>query len=202
MKMHFQEVLQKPLEVFNRVPVVLVPALVAGVINLVINFATFRSSLVIFVFSVFSSFVAFFCLAWGTLLLARYLQGEKPDLAESWRAVSERTPNIVVAAVVVAVLVNLAALLFVVPGILLEVLLITSIPHTARGNVSFDKALLYALRFAFEGPHFLVLLLFVTIAFGLAFIPYVGEVLSAIFLILWVSHFYLIRSLEFVDRPS
>lgn len=201
MQVHFQEVLRKPLEVFSQAPVVLIPALVAGIVNLAIGFVTLRS-LGAFVVSVFGAFVTFFCLAWGTLLLAKYLQGERPNLVESWQVVSERTPNIVVAAVIVAVLVNLGALLFVVPGILLEVILITSIPHAARENVGFDKALLYALRFAFEGTHFLTLLLFVVIAFGLAFIPYVGEVLSAIFLVTWVSHFYLTRSQEFVDRPS
>lgn len=200
MEMHFQEVLRKPLGVFSQAPVVLIPALVSGVVNLVINFATLRSSLGVFVLSVLGAFVTFFCLAWGTLLLARYFQGEKPDLAESWRVVLERMPNIAVAAVIVATLVALGALLFIVPGILLEAILIMSIPYTAQENVTFDRALPYTLRFAFEGFHFLVLLLYVGIAFALAFIPYVGEVLSALFFITWVAHLYLTRGREFVDR--
>lgn len=200
MQIGFQEVLQKPLEVLGRAPIVLVPALCAGVVNLAVSFVRLRTWTV-FAFSALGMFVTLFCLAWGVLLLEKYLRGEKPDLVESWDTLSQKAPNVVVTAIIVAALVTLGAYFFILPGILLEAILIMTIPHTAQENATFDKALLYSLRFAFQGMHFLILLLYVAIAFGLAFIPYAGEMLSNIFIIVWIAHLYLTCNQKFVDRP-
>lgn len=200
MQVDFQEVLQRPLKAFGQAPEVLVPALIAGLVNLAIDLI--NRSAVAFVLAAFGSFVTFVCLAWGTLLLAKYLQGEEPDVLESWRSISERAPNIVITAAITALVVAFGAHFFVVLGVLLEAILIMSMPHAARENVTFDKALPYALRFALQGLNFLVLLLYVAVAFGLAFIPYAGAVVSNIFLIVWVSHLYLTLGQKFVDRPA
>ncbi|MCX7731367.1 MAG: hypothetical protein N2205_09175, partial [Candidatus Caldatribacterium sp.] len=68
MQVNFQEVLQRPLKAFGQAPEVLVPALIAGLVNLAIDLI--NRSAVAFVLAAFGSFVTFVCLAWGTLLLA------------------------------------------------------------------------------------------------------------------------------------
>lgn len=195
-QVNVQDAVQTPFELLGRVPVILVPALFAGLVGLALGLALRRPLAIsggwaLFGIVLVGGFATFLSIAWTTHLLDRHLRGEKPDLQESWVAVARRLPNLAVAIIVVTILVALGTFFFIVPGILLEAILIMTIPYVAKENATFDKALSYSFRFSFSGVNFLVLLLYIGIAFLLSLIPFVGSFLSSIFLVVWIPYLYL-----------
>ncbi|MGQ9623672.1 MAG: hypothetical protein ACUVTO_09695 [Candidatus Caldatribacteriaceae bacterium] len=191
-----QNALQKPLELLGRAPLILVPALVAGVVNVVLSLGL-RGTVALWggwtLFGVIlvGGAVSLLSIAWATILLDQYLRGEKPDLQDSWVILARNFSNLLVAILVVLIIVAFGTLFFILPGILLEVIFIMTIPHVAKRNVTFDKALSFSLRFSFSGVNFLLLLLYVGGSFILSLIPFVGAFLSSIFLTVWIAYFYL-----------
>lgn len=191
-----QDALQMPLELLGHAPVVLIPALITGVVNVALSLGlrgvvTLQGGWVIFGVILVGGMVSLLGIAWTTLLLDQRLKGEKPDLQGSWVILARYAPNLFVAILVVIIIVAFGTLFFIIPGILLETVLIMAIPYVAKENATFDKALFFSLRFSFSGVNFLLLLLYVGGSFILSLIPFVGAFLSSIFLTVWIAYFYI-----------
>ncbi len=196
MSHHVQDVFQAPFQLLGRIPVVLVPSLVASLVGLVLDLglrgAVFRvAGWEAFLVSVIGEIVVLFSMAWVTLLLDQDMQGEKASLQETWAKLSERLSNVALAVFVISVIVALGAFAYIVPGILLASILLPAVPYAAKESTTFDKSVSSSFRFVFAQGHFWVVLLMVVVEFLLSLLPFVGLFFANLFITIWLPYFVL-----------
>lgn len=192
-KVNLQDAFQTPFQMIGKVPSVLVPSLIASLIGLALSLGIRNALLMgmswqVFVVAIISNIIVLFSMAWITLLLEKAMQEEKASLQDSWIKLSERLPNLGVAALVISILVALGTFLYIIPGILLASMLLPAIPYAAKENVSFDKSISFSLRFVFSQGNFGAIFLIVLIEFLLGLLPVIGLFLANLFISIWLPY--------------
>ncbi|MCD6156406.1 MAG: hypothetical protein J7J32_05135 [Candidatus Atribacteria bacterium] len=192
-KINLQDAFQTPFQLIGKVPLVLIPSLIASLIGLALSIGVRNAYLAgmrwqVFVVAIISNIIVLFSMGWITLLLEKAMQEEKVSLQDSWIKLSERLPNLGVAALVVSILVALGTFLYIIPGILLASILLPAIPHAAKENVSFDKSISFSLNFVFSQGNFGAVFLMVLIEFLLGLLPVIGLFLANLFISIWLPY--------------
>jgi hypothetical protein len=192
-KINLQDAFQTPFQLIGKVPSILIPSLIASLIGLALSLGLRNAFLMgmrwqVFAVTIISYIVVLFSMAWITLLLEKNLQEEKASLRDSWVRLSERLGNVGVAALVVAILVALGTFLYLIPGILLASIFLPAIPHAAKENASFDKAVSFSFRFVFSQGNFGAVFLMVLIEFLLSLLPMIGLFLANLFITIWLPY--------------
>lgn len=195
-KINIGEILQTPLSLIGKIPIILIPALIASIIGLLLTLGLGGAILQvmswqIFLVNMISSAVTSLSMAWVTIILAEELSGKKTNLLKSWIDLSKQSGNLATAIIVVSVIVTLGTFFYFIPGIILATIFLPAIPHTATKEIALDKALRFSFSFVFSQNNFLAILLLIVVEFLLSLLPLIGLFLANLFISIWLPYAYL-----------
>jgi len=189
-RINLGNVFTEPFIIVGKNPIILIPVFIGIILSLLFGALGFMGPIANFLSSIIIGIIAFFFMAWTTVLFDQYKKGEEIDLRKSYSYINELLLEIIVLSIVVGFLISLGTLAYVIPGLILALFLIFSPCAMVVEKLSVVDSMKRSFSFVFKGENFLQIFLILIVIFLLGIIPVVGVYLSVILEFILLPYIY------------
>jgi len=195
-KANIGETLRAPFEFLVKYPVIGIPPLISAFVSLLITLILVRGGMFMngfkmFALSIVEWIVVLVMQGWLVSMMDDMLSSRKVDIRDSWLKITGSLGNLLIVGLIVSILTTIGIILFVIPGIIVLVTFSVAVSALIKKNLGVVDSLKESINFVYYQGNFWVILLIVVIGVLLAFVPYIGAVLSSFLTSLWIPYAYL-----------